>query len=127
MKTHMECPFCTLDPDREVLCESEDAIAFPDKFPVSPGHALVVPRRHVADYFSLAEAEQQALWRLVNECKQMLAQKYRPDGFNVGINVGPAAGQTVFHVHIHLIPRYTGDVPNPKGGVRHVMPGKGYY
>ncbi|MFY9116478.1 MAG: HIT family protein [Bacteroidales bacterium] len=127
MKTNKECPFCMLDTDREVLCESPDAIAFLDKFPVSPGHALVVPRRHVADYFSLAEAEQQALWHLVNTCRQILAQRYRPDGFNVGINVGPAAGQTIFHVHIHLIPRYTGDVPNPKGGVRHVMPGKGYY
>lgn len=103
-----------LDTDREVLCESPDAIAFLDKFPVSPGHALVVPRRHVADYFSLAEAEQQALWHLVNTCRQILAQRYRPDGFNVGINVGPAAGQTIFHVHIHLIPATQAMSPTQK-------------
>jgi len=88
---------------------------------------LIVPKQHVSDYFELSEAEQQELWQLVNRCKAILTERYRPDGFNVGINVGPTAGQTIFHVHIHLIPRYKGDVKNPKGGIRHTIPGKGYY
>jgi len=127
MKTDNKCPFCTIAEEREVICESTGALAIPDHYPVSPGHTLIIPRKHVSDYFELAESEQQELWNLVNRCKAILTEKYHPDGFNVGINVGPAAGQTIFHVHIHLIPRYKGDVENPKGGIRHTIPGKGYY
>ena len=98
-----------------------------DSFPISPGHTLVIPKKHVADYFELTFEEQNELWQLVNRCKVILQDRFHPDGFNIGINVGEMAGQSIFHVHIHLIPRYKGDVKNPKGGVRHIIPGKGYY
>jgi len=120
------CPFCP--PDRDPLAESELALAFPDAFPVSPGHALVVPRRHVASYFECTADEKAALWALVDGMHERAAARDpRPDGYNVGINVGWAAGQTVFHVHIHVIPRYTGDSADPRGGVRHVLSGTGHY
>lgn len=123
----MNCPFCKLSPEIEVLCETAEAVAFFDAYPVSKGHTLVIPKRHVASYFDLSISEQQALWLLVNRCREMLTERFHPDGFNVGINVGEDAGQSVFHVHIHLIPRYHGDVANPKGGVRGVIPGKQGY
>jgi diadenosine tetraphosphate (Ap4A) HIT family hydrolase len=109
------------------MCESADAFAFADNFPVSPGHTLIVPRRHAAGYFDLTAGEQAELWALVNRCRGILEADYHPDGYNIGVNVGEAAGQTVFHVHIHLIPRYRGDVDNPRGGVRGVIPGKRTY
>ena len=121
------CPFCNLNPKIEVLCETATALAFLDGYPVSQGHTLIIPKRHVADHFELTLREQRALWLLVNRCKTILSDRYHPDGFNVGINVGQAAGQSVFHVHIHLIPRYKGDVENPKGGVRGVIPKKQKY
>jgi len=121
------CPFCELSSKLEIIAESSSAVAFLDGYPVSKGHTLIIPRRHVASYFDLTEAEQQELWQLVNRCKTILEERYHPDGFNVGINVNEAAGQSVFHVHIHLIPRYKGDVENPKGGVRGVIPGKQKY
>lgn len=101
--------------------------AFFDGYPVSKGHTLIIPKRHVASYFDLTTREQRALWLLVNHCKKLLTERFHPDGFNVGINVGEAAGQSVFHVHIHLIPRYKGDVENPKGGVRGVIHEKQKY
>jgi diadenosine tetraphosphate (Ap4A) HIT family hydrolase len=122
-----DCVFCKLDADRTVLASSSLAFAIYDKFPVNPGHALIIPKRHTANYFDLSVEEQQALFALLNEVKQQLAENYSPDGFNVGINVGEAAGQTVGHVHIHLIPRYNGDMDNPRGGVRGVIPGRREY
>ena len=122
-----DCPFCNLNPKVELLCETATAVAFFDGYPVSKGHTLIIPKRHVASYFDLTTHEQRALWLMVNNCKRVLDDRFHPDGFNVGINVGEAAGQSVFHVHIHLIPRYKGDVPNPKGGVRGVIPGKQKY
>ena len=116
------CPFCKLNPKVEIISETASAVAFLDGYPVSKGHTLIIPKRHVADYFDLTVHEQRALWLLVNRCKQILTSRFSPDGFNVGINAGQAAGQSVFHVHIHLIPRYKGDVENPKGGVRGVIP-----
>ena len=95
-----------------------------DKFPVGLGHALIVPKRHCADYFELTLEEQSACWIMVNTVNQILVQKYNPDGFNVGFNVNEEAGQTISHVHIHLIPRYKGDVKDPEGGVRGVIPKK---
>lgn len=127
IKIDKECPFCSIAEDREVICESAGALAIPDHYPISPGHTLIIPRKHIPDYFELTGAEQQELWQLVNRCKAILTERYHPDGFNVGINVGPAAGQTILHAHIHLIPRYMGDVENPRGGIRHTIPGKGYY
>lgn len=121
------CCFCDLDKQREVISETATAVAFNDKFPVSNGHILVIPKRHVANYFELTTHEQRALWLLVNRCKEIISKEFQPDGFNVGININESAGQTVMHVHIHLIPRYNGDVENPRGGVRGVVPEKRVY
>lgn len=122
-----ECVFCHLAPKVELLSETATAVAFLDGYPVSEGHTLIVPKRHVANYFDLTIHEQRALWLLVNRCKKILTERYNPDGFNVGVNVNETAGQSIFHVHIHLIPRYKGDVENPKGGVRGVIPGRRGY
>ena len=115
-----DCPFCRRIEAGDLLAASAASAAFPDGFPVSPGHALVVPRRHVADLFDLAEEEQADLWRLVAAVRARLARERKPDGFNVGANCGAAAGQTVWHAHVHVIPRYSGDVEDPRGGVRWV-------
>ena len=122
-----DCPFCNLNPKVEFVRETATAVAFFDGYPVSKGHTLIIPKRHIANYFELTIREQRALWLLVNHCKKILTECFKPDGFNVGINVGEASGQSVFHVHIHLIPRYKGDVENPKGGVRGVIPNKQKY
>jgi diadenosine tetraphosphate (Ap4A) HIT family hydrolase len=112
------CPFCeVIEGDRAAL-RTTGAAAFPDAFPVSPGHTLVVPTRHVADFFDLDADEQADVWRLVAEVRSRLAAEHAPDGFNVGLNAGAAAGQTVSHAHVHVIPRYRGDVADPRGGVR---------
>jgi diadenosine tetraphosphate (Ap4A) HIT family hydrolase len=104
------------------------AFAIEDRYPVSPGHALVVPRRLIATWFEASRDERQAIFDLVDEVKRQLdAGAPPPDGYNIGINSGAAAGQTVMHLHVHVIPRYRGDVPDPTGGVRHVIPGKGNY
>lgn len=108
-------------------CENSLAVAFEDGYPVSRGHTLIVPRRHIADYFSLGDDEQAALWALLPAVREILAKIHRPAGFNVGLNVGPAAGQTVGHVHLHVIPRYAGDVLDPRGGVRWVLPERADY
>lgn len=121
------CPFCAPEAERELLTESATCYAILDKYPVSPGHALVIPKKHVPDYFDLSAHAKTALWLMTDRVKDLLTERFHPDGFNVGINVGAAAGQTVPHVHIHLIPRYAGDEENPRGGVRHVIPGKGDY
>jgi ATP adenylyltransferase len=121
------CPFCNPDTERELLAESATAFAILDKFPVNKGHALIIPKRHVADYFELTFREQSACWFMLDFVKPILQERFNPDGFNVGVNVGEHAGQTVPHVHIHLIPRYAGDVPEPRGGVRGVIPSKRNY
>ena len=120
------CPFCALSPER-VLFENPFAIALWDGFPVSRGHALVVPRRHVADWFDTSPDERMAILELVDEVKRRIDLQHEPDGYNVGVNIGEAAGQTVFHLHVHVIPRYEGDVDDPRGGVRCVVPGKANY
>jgi len=109
------------------LAQNDLAVAFKDAFPVSPGHALIVPRRHVEGLFDLSADEQTALWRLLPEVKTWLDDHHSPDGYNVGVNVGPVAGQTVAHVHVHLIPRFKGDVEDPRGGVRWVVPARAAY
>ena len=103
------------------------AFAIRDGFPVSPGHTLIVPRRLVATWFEATREEQVAMLELVDVVKAQLEAELQPDGYNIGINAGAAAGQTVMHPHLHLIPRFAGDVPDPRGGVRHVIPGKGNY
>ncbi|MBC7075527.1 MAG: HIT family protein [Syntrophomonadaceae bacterium] len=120
----MSCPFCNYE---KPIMENSYAIAIYDKYPVNPGHMLIIPKRHFNNYFEATAAEKEAIWTLVDECKCMLEEKYQPDGFNVGINVGAAAGQTIMHLHVHLIPRYKGDIDNPTGGVRGVIPEKRIY
>lgn len=112
---------------REPIAANEHAFAIWDGFPVAPGHALVVSRRVVSDYFELDAPEQVALWELVNVVRQRIVKEFRPDGFNVGLNVGAAAGQTDMHVHVHVIPRTIGDHEEPRGGIRAVVPGKAGY
>jgi len=117
-----------LDKPRDTwLAENTLAFAIPDGYPVSAGHTLVIPKRPVPTWFEATEAERHALMALVEEVKALLDASHQPDGYNIGINIGAAAGQTVMHLHVHVIPRYVGDVPDPRGGVRHVMPGRGNY
>ena len=116
-----DCPFCRLERNR-IRLESEFALAFLDGFPLTYGHTLVIPKRHVASLYELSAAEQAAVWALVAQVRDALLADFRPDGFNVGLNDGAAAGQTVGHAHVHVIPRRHGDVPDPKGGVRWVIP-----
>ena len=125
--TNVECPFCNPDSERELIVESATAYAMFDKFPVSKGHALIIPKKHCANYFDLTFKEQSACIFMLNKVKEILLTQFNPDGFNVGINISEAAGQTVPHVHIHLIPRYKGDIENPRGGVRGVIPNKQNY
>lgn len=121
------CPFCKVESERELIASTPLSIAFFDGFPVSPGHTLIIPRRHVASFFDLTKDEQKDMLTLADNVKSIIDEKYHPDGYNVGVNVGEAAGQSVLHVHLHLIPRYKGDVSNPRGGVRGVIPAKQNY
>ena len=114
------CVFCNPNAEHELIVESATVYAIYDKFPVNEGHALIIPKRHCADYFDLSFKEQAACLFVLNKVKELVAQRFKPDGFNVGINIGEKAGQTIHHVHIHLIPRYDGDVEEPRGGVRGV-------
>ena len=124
----MPCPFCALLPQDALVFESPRVLAFRDRYPVSPGHTLVITRRHAATYFDTTPEERTALWSAVETIQAQLRElDPKPDGFNVGFNAGEAAGQTVMHVHVHVIPRYRGDMDDPRGGVRHVIPSKGNY
>lgn len=125
--TKDNCPFCLERNTREILFENDLAYAAYDIFPVSQGHCLVITKRHVSNFFEITSSENVALFSLVNEMKQMLVKNFNPDGFNIGVNINEVAGQTVPHVHVHVIPRYSGDVENPRGGIRHVVPGKGNF
>ena len=124
--TGSNCPFCQLDAARIAFAD-DVTLVIRDAFPVSPGHTLFSPRRHVGSFFELTPPQRASMFELLTQAKAELDETLQPDGFNIGINVGKAAGQTVFHLHFHLIPRYSGDVPDPSGGVRHVIPGKGNY
>jgi diadenosine tetraphosphate (Ap4A) HIT family hydrolase len=117
-----DCIFCGELGRADALAANELAIAFPAGFPVSPGHALIVPRRHERDFFSLSQEEQAAVIALVNPVRTELDRHFRPDAYNLGVNAGKAAGQTILHTHLHVIPRYVGDVAEPRGGVRWVLP-----
>jgi diadenosine tetraphosphate (Ap4A) HIT family hydrolase len=121
-----DCPFCRLPPER-IIDSNAHALAIADAFPVSPGHTLVVLRRHVAGFFELNAEELAAVYELLCRMKERLATASRPDGYNIGVNDGETAGQTIMHLHIHLIPRFVGDVGDPRGGIRSVIPGKGPY
>ena len=115
-------PFLIGEETRELLVETATVFSFFDKFPVSKGHALIVPKRMVSNYFDLTFKEQTACWIVVNKVKKILQEKYDPTGFNIGININEDAGQTICHSHIHVIPRYKDDVENPRGGIRGVIP-----
>jgi diadenosine tetraphosphate (Ap4A) HIT family hydrolase len=121
------CLFCEISKQR-IIDENTLAYAVRDHYPVTPGHALVIPKRHVRQYFDLSQVELNACNKLLGQVREV-TEKDDPAirGFNIGVNNGETAGQSIFHCHIHLIPRRPGDVPNPRGGVRHVIPGKGFY
>ncbi|MBK6742591.1 MAG: HIT family protein [Hydrogenophilales bacterium] len=120
------CPFCHLNSAR-VMAQDEQTVTYMDGFPVSSGHTIIIPKRHFASLFEASDAEQHSLLKALNQAKAILDTTHPPDGYNIGINHGVAAGQTVFHLHIHLIPRYTGDCDDPRGGVRWVLPEKARY
>ena len=122
----MSSPFLAIDP-RDWVAESELAFAIRDRYPVTEGHTLVVPKRLVETWFDASRDEQRAIFDLVDEVKRQLDAELSPDGYNVGFNAGDAAGQTVMHLHVHVIPRYRGDMDDPRGGVRHVIPSRGNY
>lgn len=119
------CLFC--HNPRGVTRRNALAYAARDSYPVSPGHSLIIPIRHCAGFFDLTTDEIAACMELLAVEQKTLDEEFSPDGYNVGVNVGTAAGQSILHVHIHLIPRYTGDSPRPQGGVRQVLPGKAHY
>jgi diadenosine tetraphosphate (Ap4A) HIT family hydrolase len=120
------CPFCTL-PSERIIDSNDLALVIRDGYPISPGHTLVIPKRHIGSWFEITPAEQQALLDLLAKSKAVLETEFKPDGYNIGINDGPNAGQTVPHLHMHLIPRYKGDQEDPRGGVRWIIPEKAKY
>jgi diadenosine tetraphosphate (Ap4A) HIT family hydrolase len=126
MMTDISCPFCNIDQSRIVFA-NEHAIAIYDGFPVSPGHSLIIPKRHIVSLFEATGEEHKALLDQLTGMRKFLLEERSPDGFNIGINDGAAAGQTVMHLHIHLIPRYAGDKSDPRGGVRWIFPDKAAY
>ena len=120
------CPFCTLT-NRRIVAANDLAIAVRDEYPVSPGHTLIVPKRHTGSFFAISAKERGAMLELLDAAKVALDTEFHPAGYNIGINDGAAAGQTVAHLHMHLIPRYEGDLPDPRGGVRWILPDKAKY
>jgi diadenosine tetraphosphate (Ap4A) HIT family hydrolase len=118
------CPFCHIPQDQRFY-DGPLVFGIWDSHPVSPGHALLIPRRHVATWFDASLEEKAELLAAVDAARAAIERTNSPDGYNIGVNVGAAAGQTVFHLHVHVIPRYKGDVKEPRGGVLHVLPGKG--
>ena len=122
----MNCPFCSL-PAGRVIARNDLAMALRDAYPIAPGHTLIVPSRHVRSFFEVTDGERIALMDLLASAKKQIDFEFRPHAYNIGINDGPAAGQTVLHLHIHLIPRYGGDCADPRGGVRWIIPDKADY
>ena len=120
------CPFCRVRAD-QVLVERPLAYLKQDGFPLTQGHALIIPRRHVPTFFETTPEERHVMLDLLDEAKALLDAEYRPAGYNIGINNGEAAGQTVMHVHLHIIPRYVGDTSDPRGGIRWILPEKAAY
>jgi diadenosine tetraphosphate (Ap4A) HIT family hydrolase len=120
------CPFCNVADDR-VITSKANAVAIADEFPVARGHSLVFPKKHVDSIFQLKPNELVELWQLVTVVREILSDRFDPDGFNIGVNDGEAAGQTIQHAHIHIIPRYKRDVTDPRGGIRWVIHSKAQY
>jgi diadenosine tetraphosphate (Ap4A) HIT family hydrolase len=125
---HMvDCPFCHLIHTRAIIRDVDLAVAIADAFPLNPGHALIVARRHEPDFLALTPGETHAVWALARDVCARLATEYRPDGFTLGVNVGAAGGQTVAHAHLHVIPRFEGNVEEPRGGIRWIIPARAAY
>lgn len=122
----MECVFCNIS-KLNIILENDLTFAIYDKYPVNKGHILIITKRHVDNYFDTTYQEKIAIQDMIEKCKKLLDEKYKPDGYNIGINCGESAGQTIMHLHVHLIPRYIGDIDNPRGGVRGVIPNKRIY
>ena len=122
----MTCPFCTLPPAR-IVKENDLAVLIRDAYPVSPSHSLVIPKRHIRSWFEATQEERTAMLALIDEAKATIDAELAPNSYNIGINDGPAAGQTVPHLHMHLIPRFQGDVADPRCGVRWVIADKAKY
>ena len=122
----MSCVFCEIPVER-IVFSNLYGVVIRDGFPVTNGHTLIIPRRHVGSFFEIDASERDALMELLEEAKRRLDKEFKPDGYNIGINDGAAAGQTVPHLHIHLIPRYAGDRGDPRGGVRWIIPEKADY
>jgi len=120
------CPFCHIN-DNQIIFQDDLVMTFRDGYPLSVGHTLIIPKRHISSLFDATDEEHMALLHALRTLKIELTQQYAPDGYNIGINDGLAAGQTVMHLHIHLIPRYTGDCTDPRGGVRWIFPEKAVY
>ena len=120
------CPFCALAPER-IWFQDEAILAFHDGYPISQGHTLLIPRRHVVSLFDLPTQELAHVWSQVHKVRALLKEQFQPDAFNIGLNDGEAAGQTVMHAHIHIVPRYRGDVPDARGGVRWIIAEKARY
>lgn len=130
MFDHTNCPLCSkkdivISDGKEI--ENDLAYVLTDTNPVSLGHCLIVPRRHVAEFFDATKEEKLAIFELIDEMKAIIDKKHKPDAYNIGVNIGKAAGQSVPHIHIHMMPRYVGDIENPRGGVRGVIPNKQKY
>ena len=120
------CPFCTIAHEK-IVAQNAHAFTVRDTLPVSPGHTLIVPKRHIAGIFEAEPDEVAALWEALQKARMQLLTEFSPDGFDIGINDGLAAGQTILHLHIHIIPRYKGDMPDPRGGIRWIFPDKAVY
>ncbi|MCF0247433.1 MAG: HIT family protein [Synergistes sp.] len=120
----MACVFCSI---KNYALENDLAFALFDLTPVNKGHMLIIPKRHVQNFFDLTPEEETAMLDLLRKCKDLLEEKYHPDGYNFGVNCNECAGQSVMHVHMHLIPRYKGDTDSPNGGVRLVIPQRAAY
>ena len=116
-----DCPFCSRIARGEIIAANDLAVAMYDGYPVSPGHTLIVPCRHIADFLAMTQDEQLAVWALVTPARKNIERDHSPDGYNIGVNIGAAGGQTIAHAHLHIIPRYCGDVEDPRGGIRWVI------
>ncbi len=121
------CYFCKCVEEKNIVLENKLAFALFDGYPVNEGHMLIIPKRHIKDWWETTYAERKDILSLVDQAKEYLDKKYKPDGYNIGMNLGESAGQSIMHLHVHLIPRYVGDTPNPRGGVRGVIPEKQNY
>lgn len=117
----MNCIFCDRD-NLDIIVENDLCYAIYDKYPVNLGHVLIMPKRHFKNFFDAREEEIVAIYGLIHECKRILDERYQPTGYNIGININESGGQTIMHLHVHLIPRYDGDVEDPRGGIRNLKP-----